>query len=450
MLALSGCQGDEATDARRTEEAVTSAPDAVAATTSRTEATATATGTAYPEAVSDEDLVTMLAAMDRALADGDLAGFLTHVSPELRTQQQAWFEAVRNVPMDVRELRGDRVVSRQSPTGTVLHVGLRHRITGGEAEPVLQQYRWVVAPGDDGPVLVETRGRNGDFYGHPQLWDDGQVAVLEGDGVVVLAPEGLREDAETLLPGLEQAAGELLEDFPVLAGSQDVLAVQLAPAPLLADALDADPDEGWTAGLAWLHTSPTSPDPARLGLGRHDEVAPRVMIDIDVAVRDHATWGPGPRGDMALRYFGASAVLQGNEVARYPVEWVALGVPEWYAVLGLPEGRAELEAWVAQVDRGGSPEHLPSAATMGDADPEVLSAVATGFVLYLADEFGEDRVLKVAEVLGPLDGWYDDAEAADLLTATLRVSEVELLAGWSAWREDLAAEHDGPASESGR
>lgn len=455
-LGLAGCEGGTSgPDRVEVDVAVTSAPapvtDAPGADASATSRPPErASGTAYPEAVSDDEIVAMVSAMDEALAAGDLAAFLEHVSPELQEEQQAWFEAVRNVPMDVRELRGDRVVSRQSPTGTVLHVGLRHRITGGDAEPVLQQYRWVVAPGADGPVLVETRGRNGDFYGYPQLWDEGQVAVLEGQGVVVLAPERSREDAEALLPGLERAAEELLADFPVLAESQDVLAVQLVPASVLADALDVDPQEGWTSGLAWLHVAPTSPDPTRLDLGRQPEVAPRVMIDVDVAAQDLADWGPAPQGDMVLRYFGSAAVLQGRDVGRYPVEWVALGVPEWYAVLGVPDALTELEAWVARLDRGADPERLPSAATTQEADPEELAAVATGFVLYLAEEFGQERVLEVAEVLGPLDGWYDDREAAELLTGTLGASEEELLAGWRAWREELAAEHDGPDSEAGR
>ena len=212
-----------------------------------------ATGASYPKAVEDEAVAEMVHAMDEALTAGDVDAFLEHVSPELHEEQRSWFEAVASVPMDVRGLRADRIASRRSPEGTVVHVGLRHRIQGGDPEPVMQQYRWTVAPGEDGrPLLVEATGRNGQFFGNPAPWDLGPVAALEGDGVLVLAPEDARSEAEFLLPGLEAAAREVLEDFPTLAEDRQVLVVHLVTADVLADALDVDEDEGWTAGLARL------------------------------------------------------------------------------------------------------------------------------------------------------------------------------------------------------
>ena len=82
-----------------------------------------------------------VAAMDEALQAGDVAAYLRYVAPELAEQQRASFEALHAVPMEVRQLRIDGVVSRNDPQGTVVHVGLRHQITGADPEPVLGQYR---------------------------------------------------------------------------------------------------------------------------------------------------------------------------------------------------------------------------------------------------------------------------------------------------------------------
>lgn len=414
-----------------------------------------ATGASYPKAVEDEAVAEMVHAMDEALTAGDVDAFLEHVSPELHEEQRSWFEAVASVPMDVRGLRADRIASRRSPEGTVVHVGLRHRIQGGDPEPVMQQYRWTVAPGEDGrPLLMEATGRNGQFFGNPAPWDLGPVAALEGDGVLVLAPEDARSEAEFLLPGLEAAAREVLEDFPILAEDRQVLVVQLVTADVLADALDVDEDEGWTAGLAWLYTSPDDPGGGRsgapaLGVGRLGPVvAPRVMIDLDWAVQDRQDWGVGPGGDVTLRYYGASAALQGDDLDHHAAEWLVMGVSEWYSTLRSRDGEENLRDWVSARLGGTSPQSLPPIAPTQGADPEEVTAVAAGFALYLSDTYGADRVMELAQELLPLDGWYDDTRISEVMTSTLGASEEELLAGWQEWVAGL--EERAPASVEGR
>lgn len=404
----------------------------------------------YPRALTDEEVTALVTAMDEALAAGDVEAFLAHVAPELQEDQRAWFEAVGNVPMQVRQLRADRVISRQSPTGTVLHVGLRHQIAGGDPVPLLEQYRWVLAPdAQDRPVLVEARGRNGEHFGHPQLWDLGPVAALEGEGVLVLAPEEAREEAELLLPGLELAASRVLRDFPSLAERREVLTVQLAPAEHLATMLGTDVEDGYTGGLLWLHTSGSDPGAERLGLGRPGRVvSPRVVLDLDLVVQDLVDLGPAPQGDPWLRYFGSGAALQGDDLDRYPVEWLALGVPEWYSVLDDPVTADEVRGWVAQWHDGSAPEELPAIATTTTSDPEEVAATATGFVLYLAEAFGTEPVLELSRGLAPLDGWHDDVRIREVLTGTLGASEEELLEGWSSWLAEL--EESGPASVESR
>src|SRR5699024_4880424 len=117
---------------------------------------------------------------------------------------------------------------------------LRHQFAGADPVPVLEQYRWVLADlGDGVPVLVESWGRDGDFYGYPQLWDLGEeVAVLEGHHVSVLVERSRAADAETLLDTLDRAAETTLAELPWVAEGRERLVVQLAPAEVLEE-------QGW-------------------------------------------------------------------------------------------------------------------------------------------------------------------------------------------------------------
>ena len=427
------------------------APGPSSPTTTGADATGATTGAAaYPPAVSDEDVLELVAALDAALGDGDEAAFLERVHPDLREEQRSWFAAVRSVPMEVRQLRADRVTSRQSPEGTMLHVGLRHQLTGADPVPVLQQYRWVVAPGEDGrPLLVSSRPRTGTFMGQPRLWDLGPVSVLEGGSALLLAPEDAREDAEALLPTIDEGAAAVLEDFPALA--VDRLVVELVPEEVLVEEMGED-STGDSSGVLWLRHSPTEPDPGRASLGTPAEtLGVRVALEEEWTVQDHEDWGEPPGGHASVRYLGAGAAVTGPGADQVGVVWAALGYPGWYASTGSPGAVDDLRRWLAETLAGDPvPEEIPAPWSRDPADPELLGARSTAFVLHLADVYGQDAALAVAERVAGLDGWLDRREVDAAVADVLGVSADALLTGWVAWSEELAAGAEGEDFESGR
>ncbi|MGD8150617.1 hypothetical protein [Ornithinimicrobium sp. Y1694] len=388
---------------------------------------------AYPEELSDEQVLEVVAAMDAALASGDEEAFLAHVSPELQEEQRAWFHAVRNVPMEVRQLRADRVVSRRSPTGTVLHVGLRHQITGADPAPVLEQYRWSLAPDEDTiAVLTETRGRSGDLFGYPQLWDIGPVAVLEGDGVVVIAAEHERALAEDLLPSMEAAAEQILNDFTFLAEKRDQLAVQLMAREDLTAALGGDAD----LGLLSLRTSPQEIPADRADLrARTDALEHRLIIDVDSA-RDTFEQGLTAGGLWELRVVGALSAVVGDHEDRVPAAWVVDGIPDWYGVAEDPLARDDFVLWLAEEFESGPPEELPSVRWQWDADPEQLWVQSTWFACYLDDVHGRETLLSLVDQLARVDARYDRRSPEQIFTQTLGASEDEVLTDWQEWTQE--------------
>lgn len=405
-------------------------------------ATAAAPGpptvTAYPAAVTDEQVLEVVSAMDAALQSGDVEAFLARVGPALVEQQRDWFEAVRNVPMDVRQLRADKVVSRTSPVGTVLHVGFRHQVAGAGPVPVLEHYRWVLAPDQDGrAMLVEVGGRNGTFQGYPQLWDFGPVAVLEADDVVLLAPETARADAEQLLPQISEAAVAVRQDFPAVAQARDVVHVQLVPSADVEDVLDGQA----LMGISWLRVSPQDPGLERASLGPAERTLdPRLVLELEPMIQDLTDFGPTAGGNTYLRHLASSAAVAGDDEQYQPAGWLAYGVPTWYELAGDPIFEADLVLMAAEAHRGGPPLELPRPYWTDDED--AYAATSTSLVLHLDEVYGRASALEVVEQLHGTSGWYEESDVWPTVARTLGTSEEELLRGWQEWGEELLVRAD--------
>lgn len=436
-LVLGGCSGD--------------APEATAPTPSGSASISSGAGTAAPDrttttatgprsALTDEQVREVLQEMDTALGEGDLTAYLQHVDPALAPAQRAWFEALQAVPMDVRQLRLDSVVSRNSGEGTVAHVGLRHQITGGDPVPLLEQYRWVFAQEADGPVrLVSSTGRNGELFGHPQVWDTGEpVAVLEGRNVLLLAAEDARADAELLLDTLDLAAGRTMEALPWSAEGREQLVVNLVDADLLGTVNGMD---GIAVGEQLLKVSPEEiPWDAPRLTGSDTPVASRLLLDLEMALADLEEFGPSPGGHTSLRHVAASSALWGPDADLWPQGWVVEGFPHWWAAVEDPdylEGLhflvAEHHAWV------GEPDEVPVAPD--DTDVETYDAFVSdsmSLALHVADAHGDAALVELAGRLAVLDQRHDGVEIEQVYDAVLGVDQDELLAGWATWTVELA------------
>lgn len=395
--------------------------------------------------LTDEQVRAVLREMDDALGQGDVAAYLQHVDPSLEPAQRAWFAAVHAVPMDVRQIRLDSVVSRNGSEGTVAHVGLRHQITGGDPEPLLEQYRWVFAQDGDGPVrLVASTGRNGALFGHPQVWDSGEpVAVLEGEHVLVLAPEGSRAEAELLLDTLDLAAGRSLETLTFLARGREVLVVHLVGAELLEEATGV---AGSPTGEQLLKVSPDEIpwDSPRL-TGTDTPVASRLLLDVDLAVDGLSELGASPGGHTSLRYVAAASALWGDDVNLWPQGWVVEGVSNWWSAAEDPHFLDSLRIQVGEHHRGsGRPAALPLVPDLSDPDSlDAFTLESVSLALHVADVHGQSALIDLAGRLVLLDSRYDEKGIESAYVDVLGLGQDELLQQWAAWSGQLAESVDG-------
>lgn len=411
-----------------------------------------AAATGHP--LTDEQVLETLKAMDAAIQEGDVEAFLQHVDPAIEQEQRAWFETLQDIPMDVREIRLDGIVSRNSTQGTVATVGLRHQVTGGDPEPMVEQYRWVLALGADGVGrLVDSSGRVGDFFGHPQIWDRGEpVAVLEDAHVLVLTSEDRREDAELLLDSLDRAAERTLAALAWAADDRQRFVVVLAESDHLEEVAGSP---GWAHVAQPMHQAPDEIPWERSYLVSSDApVSDRLLLDAEMTLQDVEEYGTGLGGNGFLRYIAASAGTMGSDPNGWPEDWLMEGFPNWWATADDPDGVAYQREIVGQHHQvAGRPDRLPA----GPQDPDDQTAYdsyaleSIGLALYLAETYGEDTLVQLVGELIPLDTRFDDAEIEQAYADTLGVDRATLVQGWAAWTDELAASvpSGSPGSEEG-
>lgn len=382
----------------------------------------------------------VLLAMDDALQSGDVEAYLAHVAPELQDRQRAWFDGVSAAPLEMRQLRLDGVVSRTPTEGTVAHVGLRHQFSGADPVPVLQQYRWVFAATEQGPpLLVDSRGRNGEFFGHPQLWDLGEeLAVLTGHRVDVLVQRSRMADAETILDTLDRAAETSLTELSWLAQGRDRLVVQLVPAEVLEE-------HGWPESSGSSLPLKVSPEEIPRAAGRltgmRSPVQAHLFLDLDLALLDLEEYGPSPGGQTELRYMAASSATAGEDVEAWPEDWILEGPPSWWSSVEDPAYAEHLLLSAGDhFARQGPPTAFPTVPMDPDdpsaADAYTLESIALTY--HLEETYGRDRLIDLVGRLIVLDQRHDADQIEQAYREALGSDRDELLDGFARWTQTLS------------
>ena len=391
--------------------------------------------------VSDEQVDEALLAMDDALQSGDVEAYLAFVGPELQDQQRAWFDGVRTAPLEMRELRLDGVVSRTPSEGTVAHVGLRHQFTGADPVPVLQQYRWVFAAADDGaPLLVASDGRNGEFFGHPQLWDLGEeLVVLTGHSVQVLAQQSRAGDAESLLDPLDRAAEASLATLPPVAEGRERLVVQMVPGETVIE-------HGWSQSPGSASMLKVSPDPLPREPGRltgfRTPVQSHLFLDLDLALDDLQEYGQSPGGQTELRYFAAYAALWGEDPDTWPEDWVLEGMAYWWSSVDDPAYSA---GFLSEVGDHFAVTGPPTALPALPRDPDDLDGFesyvqeSVALAYYVEETYGQEALIDLAGRLTDLDQRHDEDQIEQAYRDTIGVDRDELLDGFARWTQTSPA-----------
>ncbi|WP_162802932.1 hypothetical protein [Ornithinimicrobium avium] len=382
-----------------------------------------------------EDLADLAAELDRALTSGDEEEWIAFFDgdEDLLEQQRRWFRGVQAVPMDVREILPETVVSSDTPEGTVVQLVLAHQISGADPVPAVETYRVTVQrpPGGE-PRITRMAGQDRQD-GHPQLWDLQALAVTVTDDLVVLAPQGRESDVAAVLPGLESATANVFLDFDE--GPRDRLVVQLADADDLRAITDDQELAVDPAGVAMTSAGLAErPERGEVGVTySRDEHVDRIVLDLDLLPGD-LTFGTPPGGFGLMRHEGVHAVVDGAPGVRPPV-WVWEGLAQWY---GFRRDYVLDDAYRAVVTgSSGQPLELPDSFDDYYYDsPEAgdLAYASSAMVFtFLEQRFGFETARDAGVGLTQVDGWVDTSDADALLGRLTGMTLEGLEQEWAAW-----------------
>lgn len=201
-----------------------SAPSSVA--TDIAPPTATAAQTFGGQGLSSFTLEKLSATLTKAISSGDEKRFLSVIDsrrPRLLAQQRTWFRNIRSVPMKQRKLvlvRPTRSIDSSGKGVLTALVGFNHQITGADPRPVSEWYSFGFKRVESDLKLVSVSGGPPDTSAgtkysryYRQAWDDGPMATLSDDKVVLLGQESDRGMLQGLLPRVSSAVRDQLAEF---------------------------------------------------------------------------------------------------------------------------------------------------------------------------------------------------------------------------------------------
>ncbi|GAA1166324.1 hypothetical protein GCM10009584_04060 [Ornithinimicrobium humiphilum] len=420
VLALGGCGGlgpvSLVPSATVPPEAAAAA--ASAAGSARTDASSL-THEADGPALDDVGAAELVERMAAVLADGsedEWAAFFT--GDDLVAQQRAWFRAVQDVPMDVRELRPDGKVEQEGEDAVVPLLFV-HQVTGADPAPTAEGYLLTVAP--DG-LVTEVDGDRA----HPQLWDLGAVSVTVTDQLVLLTPEDRQEDVDEVLQGLENAVANVFLDFG--RGTRERLVVQLVDEDLLREIAGDDDLAVDPAGVA-LTLAPAEGE----GRASAPDHADRILLDLDLLVEE-LDYGIPEGGWGLMRHEAVHAVLDADPQVTPPV-WVWEGLAEWYGYRRDYLMDASFRLVVADAGDGllELPESFDEYYYDSQEAGELAYASSAMVFSFLEQRFGFATARDVGVELSSVDTWQDTDEADALLRERTGMGLQDLQREMTAW-----------------
>lgn len=383
--------------------------------------------------LEDAEVVDLASRMSRVLQDGtedDWAALFE--GEELVEQQRLWFRAVREVPMDVREMLPDTVVTRDGEDGTVVDLVFAHQVSGADAVAAAETYRMTVARAPGQEPLVTVVDGNDRADAHPQLWDLDAVDVTVTDQLVLLAPDGREDDVAALVPGLVSAVGNVFLDFD--RGDRERLVVQLVDGDTLLRIADDEDLAVDPAGVAMTtHGVGERPRRGELGVGSSEEHVDRIVLDLDLLVEELA-FGVPEGGWGLMRHEAVHAVVDGDPAVMPPV-WVWEGLAEWY---GYRRDYLVDEAYREAVSSAAGAElELPDSFSDYYYDSqeagELAYASSAMVFSFLEARFGFATARDVGVGLTEADTWRDSDDADDLLLELTGMTLEGLEQEWAAW-----------------
>ena len=455
-ILLAGCAGAPPTLTPHPPTAEAPAPTAAPAPPTEAPAGApgdagTPDGSGQKAALEYADLLALGEGLTAALESGDVEEWmaLTALSGEEAQQQRDWFAGVQAVPMELREMHPTRVSEREvagDVNGPKVEFGFRHQITGVDPVPSVVLYELVLErEGVDGPYrVVGVGGSHQVDSGYPQLWDVRTVDVHETDHLVLVVEEGIegQEDwgwgtvsVEELVPSLDEAAGILLDRFPV--EGVDRIAVSAVAPELLAE-LYGDAEEGAYAGFAEALSASPEVTPGRdlPELVDDDLLTGRVVLDLDYSGNELLLYHGIEGGLPLMRHEALHLVMLLRHPGGNPPMWVGEGFAGWVELTGDAEVLADHELWYTHfVEDTGLPETLPPSLPWDFAEDEEAHYLESANVfLYAEAAFGAEATLELGDALHANNIWIGgDTGLDEVLQDRVGVGLAEFEAGYVDW-----------------
>ncbi|MBA0050287.1 hypothetical protein E0L36_05040 [Streptomyces sp. AJS327] len=371
-----------------------------------------------------------------AVREGDERRFLAAVdsgAEEYRTRQRVVFRNLRKLPLAelshvVDEVSGvhrtggprtgqPRVREGESVTA---RVRLRYRLSGYDTEPVIANERLTfVRRADRWYLHSEAPGSRS------QLWEQGELSVVEGDRSLVLGVGAGRASLKRFTRVADGAVRAVNRSWPRQWPGRMVLE---APRNLrdMARLLDGTPET--YQGIAAVTT----------GTAESDRGAPadRVVVNPEA----YGLLGPSGRRSV-LTHEAVHVATRAHTTSGTPL-WLSEGVADWVGYRG--SGRTATAAapvltrFVRGADGvgGAAPARLPGdRAFRFGRDPEALGRAYEGGWLacrMIAERWGERRLIDLYLTVG--EGERPEIDRA--LREVLGIGEAEFTERWRAYVED--------------
>lgn len=366
---------------------------------------------APPDAL--QGIESALARRAAAVRRGDERAFLAGLAkgdqgdPGLRDQQRTYLANLRQLPLAVFDYSVDPAGLVRDGEDYWVVVDLAIQLDGFDTAPVLTRDRFRFTPGDQPGryrlASVTDLQWEVENEVQPQPWDDGEVVVTRGVGVLGIFDSGSVRAAKKLLNSVERGIADVAGVVPS-SWTQSVVVYALSTTDFLAT-LPGLPggDPTHLDGVAFpVFASPDAGAGADQ-VGTRFAVHPRLLDEAGRA-----------RNRLVRHELTHVAIGAGDDLA--PV-WLSEGLAEYVSVQSLPPERRTIAEAAIKAARAGVTEMPPDDAFNDAGTPGRASAsygIAWFACEYLASGYGEVTLWQLLEALN-----QDGADPDQVLSAQL-------------------------------
>ncbi|MDF9803219.1 hypothetical protein M2436_001766 [Streptomyces sp. HB372] len=360
------------------------------------------------------------AALERraaAVLAHDPAGYLDGLAPDaakLRAAQRTELDRLADVPLkswtyDVKD------ITEQDGQWATADVELRYRIAGYDTAPVATRRVLELMRDGERWYITEDRPAKGSSG---QLWQQGDVEVVEGEHSIVLGVGRSRNELRQVADTVDLAVPAVSDAWPRPWNRRVVVLVPDSVEDMAG--LLGSPEASYR-GIAAVTTGEVG------GTGKSPAIADRVIVNPQA----YATLGSfGQR--IVLTHETTHVATRTSTSTATPV-WLSEGFADWTAYRGEDRAADTIAPELAEAVRTGmTPAELPADPDFGfDGDPAKLAGAYEGGWLaceLIAERWGKEKLIAFYEAVGAHDG--RDGAVEQAMDAVLDTTPEQFTADW--------------------